>query len=180
MIKLNRTTEYGLMALRHMSRKKNSDPAPDSLGVTSAREISDTCGIPFEITAKTLQRLKDTGLIQSSQGSRGGYTLQRLLREVSLAEFLQLMEGPQAVVACAGVTSPSAPSESCNYEVHCEIRHLMGDLNLRVQKFLGGIPLADLIEDPVRLSFPHASSPAIFAASGCATGTPAVSLTEEP
>ena len=73
MIKLNRTTEYGLMALRHMSRKQASG------GVTSAREVADSYGLPFEITAKTLQRLRDTGLIQSAQGARGGYTLQRSL-----------------------------------------------------------------------------------------------------
>src|SRR5262245_14121899 len=101
MIKLNRTTEYGLMALRHMSRKRSSDPQ----SVTSAREVADSYGLPFEITAKTLQRLKDTGLIHSAQGARGGYTLQRALSDVTLAEFLRLMEGPQAVVACAPVDS---------------------------------------------------------------------------
>src|SRR6187401_1476141 len=119
MIKLNRTTEYGLIALRHMSRKPSS--------ITSAREIADTYGLPFEITAKTLQRLKDTGLIHSAQGARGGYTLQRALADVTLAEFLQLMEGPQSVVACSG---PKAADETeCGFKPKCEISHLMGDLN---------------------------------------------------
>src|SRR6478609_7493907 len=97
MIKLNRTTEYGLMALRHMSRKQLTSTTE----VTSAREVADSYGLPFEITAKTLQRLKDTGLIQSAQGARGGYTLARTLNDVNLAEFLRLMEGSQSVVACA-------------------------------------------------------------------------------
>ena len=79
MIRLNRTTEYGLMALRYISRKQ---------GCTSAREVADTYGLPFEITAKTLLRLKDLGLIQSTQGARGGYTLSRCMKEISLAEFL--------------------------------------------------------------------------------------------
>jgi Rrf2 family protein len=142
MIRLNRTTEYGLMALRHMSRKYSSDPSE----VTSAREIADSYGLPFEITAKTLQRLKDTGLIQSAHGARGGYTLQRSLSEVSLAEFLELMEGPQAVVACAG--SSEHKSTECEYGSHCEIKQLMKQLNTRVFSFLSGIPLADLAEGP--------------------------------
>lgn len=156
MIKLNRTTEYGLMALRHMSRKKESDPSE----VTSAREISDSYGLPFEITAKTLQRLKDTGLIQSAQGARGGYTLQRSLQDVTLAEFLKLMEGPQAVVACLGVGSPATATAAnaekehgpCEYHSKCEIKHLVGDLNDRVLKFLSGIRLAEIAEggDPKR------------------------------
>jgi Rrf2 family protein len=139
MIKLNRTTEYGLMALRHMSQKKSVDSA----GVTSAREIADSYGLPFEITAKTLQRLKDTGLIQSAQGAKGGYTLQRVLRDVSLAEFLSLMEGPQAVVFCA---TPQTSAPACEYHGRCEINQLMNRLNDRVLSFLSGIHLAELAE----------------------------------
>src|SRR5690348_16308203 len=131
------------MALRHMSRKKVTDPTE----VTSAREISDTYGLPFEITAKTLQRLKDTGLIQSAQGARGGYTLQRSLMDVTLAEFLRLMEGPQGVVNCVGHTSISKPQADqplatpCEYGWRCEIKALMTDLNGRLNTFLSGIRL---------------------------------------
>ena len=149
MIKLNRTTEYGLMALRHMSRKR----ASEAFGLTSAREISDLYGLPFEITAKTLQRLKDTGLIQSAQGARGGYTLQRSLNEVNLAEFLEMMEGPQSVVACAGpeaLNKKQAPRSSCEYSTQCEIKSMMNGLNSRVFKFLAGIRLDELAEEDFR------------------------------
>jgi Rrf2 family protein len=146
MIKLNRTTEYGLMALRHMSRKN----ASETKGVTSAREIADSYGLPFEITAKTLQRLKDTGLIQSAHGARGGYTLLRPLREVSLAEFLELMEGPQSVVACAGGSPEqeaiTTHSPGCEYGGRCEIKQVMSRLNSRVFGFLAGIQLAEFVE----------------------------------
>ena len=135
MIKLNRTTEYGLIALRHMSRK------PDA--VISAREVSDHYGFPFEITAKTLQRLRDSGLIQSAQGARGGYTLQKSLNEVTLADFLEIMEGPQAVVACA---STKTETQGCEYHSKCEIRGVMGDLNSRFNQFLSGISLAELTD----------------------------------
>jgi Rrf2 family protein len=154
MIKLNRTTEYGLMALRHMSRKHTSDPTE----VTSAREIADFYGLPFEITAKTLQRLKDTGLIHSAHGARGGYTLQRSLEEVSLAEFLQLMEGPQSLVACVGPNDEPKSSE-CGYGERCEIKHVLNHLNSRVFQFLSEICLAELAGDPSRFSQPVELSP---------------------
>ncbi len=144
MFKLNRTTEYGLMALRHMSRKSMREPGE----VTSAREIADSYGLPFEITAKTLQRLKDTGLIQSAQGAKGGYTLQRALEEITLAEFLDLMEGPQSVVMCA----PAQEQQSaypCEYHPRCEIRAVMGELNGRIHHFFSGIRLADLTQEEI-------------------------------
>lgn len=151
MIKLNRTTEYGLMALRHMSRKRQG--ALSVCEVTSAREIAESYGLPFEITAKTLQRLKDTGLIQSAQGARGGYTLQRSLGDVSLAEFLRLMEGPQAVVACTGGADHKETSKACcEYETKCGIRTVMSDLNARVLEFLSSIQLAEFMETATWIS----------------------------
>ena len=136
MIKLNRTTEYGLIALRHMSKK-----AVDA-HLTSAREVADTYGLPFEITAKTLQRLKDSGLIQSAQGSRGGYQLIRTLDSVSLGEFIGLMEGPAGVVPCVVSTSSDAPP--CEYNHRCGMKDVMGVLNTRVYNFLNSIPLSEL------------------------------------
>ena len=91
MLRLSKKADYALMAMKHLATR------PDAASA-SAREIADSYGLPFEITAKTLQRLKDTGLIQSAHGAKGGYTLQRSLSDVSLAEFLELMEGPQSVV----------------------------------------------------------------------------------
>ncbi len=142
MIKLNRTSEYGLIALRHINRKRVTDPT----GVTSAREIADTYGLPFEITAKTLQRLKDKGLIHSAQGARGGYTLQRLLEEVTLAEFIEMMEGPASIVQCAGAGMDGKSSGSCEYSTRCEIQSLMAQLNQRMIGFLSEIRLAELAQ----------------------------------
>ena len=152
MIRLNRTTEYGLMSLRHMYR------APDAR--VSAREIAGTYGLPFEITAKTLQRLKEHGFIRSEQGAKGGYTLNRALDQVSLAEFLEAMEGPQAVVGCAGDSQKA--SSNCEYDSKCEIKRVMGDLNSRVLKFLNGISVAELVDSKSEAVF--AISPSVLSA----------------
>jgi len=150
MFKINRTTEYGLIALQHMANKALTE-------LTSAREVSDTFGLPFEITAKTLQRLKDSGLIYSAQGARGGYTLKRPLQQVTLAEFLRLMEGPQSVVVCtsSGKTVPVEQAQEtpscdhpCAYSKQCEIKSLMSNLNERVLGFLSSITLAELNATP--------------------------------
>jgi Rrf2 family protein len=139
MIRLNRTTEYGLIALRHMDRKQAQTPAE----LTSAREVADLYHLPYEITAKTLQRLKDTGIIASAQGARGGYALNRRLADVSLAEFLELMEGPQGVVTCA-TPGEKTKHASCEYGGRCGMRSVMGNLNLKVQGFLANIPLSEI------------------------------------
>ena len=132
MLKLNRTTEYGLIALKHMRQKSE---------LTSAREIADTYGLPFEITAKTLQRLRDAGIIQSAQGARGGYSLSRPLVDVNLGDFIHLMEGGAGVVQC--VTDSPA---HCEFNGKCEIKHLMSDLNSRIQNFLSSISVDEMTQ----------------------------------
>jgi Rrf2 family transcriptional regulator, nitric oxide-sensitive transcriptional repressor len=142
MVKLNRTTEYGLIALRYMMEKQSLGDA----SVTSARELSDRYHLPFEITAKTLQRMKESGLIQSAHGARGGYTIARCPSKLNVSEFLELMEGPQAVVSCTGSGPKSDSMKACEYSEKCEMQGVMTDLNSRVIGFLAGIRLTDLAE----------------------------------
>jgi Rrf2 family protein len=146
MVKLNRTTEYALISIRHMAMKlEKNDPS-----MTSAREISDRYQLPFEITAKTLQRMRDTGIIQSEQGARGGYTLKKKPEDLSLAEFLELMEGPQSVVGC---TNPIATANcACEYQIHCDMQDMMKGLNDRVRSFLSGIRLSEFAHSPIGLT----------------------------
>lgn len=145
MVKLNRTTEYGLIALKHMNQKA----LKKDLSVTSAREVSDRYKLPFEITAKTLLRMKDMGLIQSEQGARGGYVLKRDLEGLSLADFLKFMEGPQGVVGCSIETQNAC---ACEYESQCEIKDSMIDLNQKVQNFLSTITLSELMQPNQKIS----------------------------
>lgn len=140
MVKLNRTSEYGLIALRHMFQKQLNEDA----SVTSARDVADAYHLPFEITAKTLQRLKDTGLILSAQGARGGYTLNRNYVNYSFGEFIEMMEGPVAIVSCVQSEEFTTP---CAYVSKCGMTDVMGKINDRVKSFLSTISLKEVLTD---------------------------------
>ena len=157
MIRLNRTTEYGLIALRHIAQKQLLPKSvPGASELSSAREIADTYKLPFEITAKTLQRLKEVGLIESTQGARGGYLLNKNMEGVNLAQFIDWMEGSSAIVSC--VESKESRHSACEYQERCDIQHMMGDLNSKISGFLSSIRLSDFVLKP-------SSSPGVSAAS---------------
>lgn len=139
MLKLNRTTEYGLIALTYIRSKEQG-------ALTSAREIADHFDLPFEILAKTLQRLKEQGIIASTYGTRGGYVLSRDLATLDLAEFLQMMEGPIGVVACQ---TPSTDNKDCGYRGSCNISSTMSLLNHRLYDFLHRISIEELTRSQV-------------------------------
>lgn len=157
MVKLNRTTEYSLLAISYIRGKGNGE-------MSSAREIADRFDLPFEILAKTLQKLKDQGIIASSYGTRGGYILARNLETLNLAEFLKLMEGPIGVVACAHNAKQPAPTldsnqeSSCEYSSHCTIRPMMTALNERVYEFLHQISIDELTRNQSQLGRTHVST----------------------
>ena len=115
-----------MIALNHLSRKSEC---------CSAREISETYGLPFEITAKTLQRLKETGWIKSSPGSRGGYQISFDPTQATLAKFLESFEGYQSVAMCC--------------QPDCDAKPFMIRLNAKLFYFLNGIKMSELLEDPI-------------------------------
>ncbi len=144
MIKFNRATEYGLMALGYIRNKKTPD-------LTSAREISDKLNLPFEILAKTLQKLKDQGVIGSTYGTRGGYKLARELSSLSLLDFLKIMEGSVGVVSCTSETTEANMKKeqpcACEYETKCSIKPAMSVLNTKMYEFMRQISVEELTRE---------------------------------
>lgn len=138
----------------------------DQGAFTSAREIADHFELPFEILAKTLQRLKEQGIIASGYGTRGGYVLARDLRSLNLADFLGMMEGPLAVVQCNHENSKRTDADpvdhaSCAYLGHCNIKTMMNTLNEKVHDFLHRISIEELTRAPSgRSTGPHTAAPA--------------------
>lgn len=150
MLRLNRTTEYGLIALRYMSKKRSELNDSHS----SAREIADVFRLPFEITAKTLQRLKECGLIDSTHGARGGYVLKKPLKEIKLSEFLQVMEGGASLVQCSDHQGKTDSSVPCEYQNLCEIQHAMSGIQARFWQFLSTVHL-----DEFAMTLPNIPKP---------------------
>lgn len=142
MLKLNRTTEYGLIALTYIRSKRDGE-------LTSAREIAYHFDLPFEILAKTLQRLKEQGVISSTYGTRGGYVLSRDLSSLDLAEFLKMMEGPVSVVACQSKEDSKKKDACCGYRGSCNIHGMMSNLNGKLYDFLHQISVEEITRMPV-------------------------------
>src|SRR5688572_2101204 len=95
MLRLSKKADYALMAVRHLALNTGSSS-------TSAREIAEQYDIPIELMAKVLQRLVRAGVLLSTQGTRGGYTLRRPPAQISVADVIQAIDGPFTVTALLG------------------------------------------------------------------------------
>jgi Rrf2 family protein len=143
MLRLSKKADYALMAMKHLAQK---DGAPS----TSAREIAEQYDIPIELMAKVLQRLVRTGLLVSTQGTRGGYTLSRASGTISVADVIQAIDGPFTVTAC------STEKSSCEQYSKCSIRDPLWQIRERIVAALGTVTLAEMAADNVATAAPVA------------------------
>lgn len=91
MLKIAKSVEYALLALRYISRK--SDPS-------SAKEISEKLNIPYDLLAKILQKLCRSEIINSVQGTKGGYLLYKEFSKISLNEIIIALEDRIQLTDC--------------------------------------------------------------------------------
>ena len=136
MLRLSKKADYALIAMKHLAQKSG---APS----TSAREIAEQYDIPIELMAKVLQRLVRTGLLVSTQGTRGGYTLGRPSATISVADVIQAIEGPFTVTAC------STDNSDCEQYGKCSIRDPLWQIRERIVAALGTVTIAEMANDNV-------------------------------
>ena len=85
---LTRRACYSLLAAQHLAEHAGE-------GSFSANDLAEFYGLPHEALAKILQRLAAAGLLLSHHGTKGGYTLVRDPRYISVFDVIKASEGPQ-------------------------------------------------------------------------------------
>jgi Rrf2 family protein len=131
LLRLSKKADYALMAVRHLALKSGPPSA-------SAREIAEQYDIPIELMAKVLQRLVRAGLLISTQGTRGGYTLSRPPVTISVADVIQAIDGPFTVTAC------SSEKNDCEQFSKCSIRDPLWQIRERIAATLGTVTIAEM------------------------------------
>ncbi|OFW04410.1 MAG: hypothetical protein A3I61_11350 [Acidobacteria bacterium RIFCSPLOWO2_02_FULL_68_18] len=134
MLRLSKKADYALMAVTHLAVR--------SLPSTSAREIAEHYDIPLELMAKVLQRLVRTGLLVSSQGTRGGYALGRPASAMTVADVIQAIDGPFTITAC------STAKHDCDQFTKCSIRDPLWQIRERIAAALQTVTIAELAVEP--------------------------------
>jgi len=135
MLRLSKKADYALIAMKHLALRGD-------LGSSSAREIAEQYDIPIELMAKVLQRLVQRGLLASQQGTRGGYQLSRLPRQITVADVIQAIEGPVTVTAC------TTEDGHCEQFTKCNVRDPLWRVRERILQALGECTIAQLALDP--------------------------------
>ena len=128
MLRITKITDYGFILLAHMANQER-----DSLH--NAKDLSATINIPLPTVSKVLKILTQGGILQSHQGSKGGYSLAKPANQISAAEIIEAIEGPVAITDCSG-------AEGC--ERNCMVSPRWQQVNNAVIGALQGLTLSDM------------------------------------
>lgn len=130
--------EYGVHCSLYIALRQR-----EGHSTVSASEIAESQGIALQYTQQILQRLRKGGIIQSTRGPAGGYSLMRPAEETTILNILDAAEGETFRVICEN--KPLSPTR-CHNEVPCYLRDLWYSLREHVDSFLMKHTLSELLE----------------------------------
>ncbi|MGA1375939.1 MAG: SUF system Fe-S cluster assembly regulator, partial [Steroidobacteraceae bacterium] len=130
MIRISRMTDYATVLLAALAR--------DPEACLSAPALAERTRIGMPTVSKVLKILQRGGLVRSTRGLHGGYSLARPAQAISAAAILDVLEGPVAVTDC------SAGRGQCEIETTCGVGQAWQRVNLAIRRSLYDVSLAQL------------------------------------
>ncbi|MFH1578401.1 MAG: Rrf2 family transcriptional regulator [Candidatus Omnitrophota bacterium] len=122
MMKLSTKGRYGARLMLDLALYYGQDPV-------FLKDIARRQEISEKYLSHLVAPLKAAGLINSTRGAHGGYSLARSPRDITLGEIIRAVEGGLSLVEC--VATPNV-CQRVNFCVTRDIWQEMGDKMMRV------------------------------------------------
>jgi Rrf2 family protein len=129
-MKLSRTVSYALRATLELAELDSDSPVPCS-------RLAASGGMPARFLLQVLRSLVARGILRSSRGVDGGYSLRRPPNRISLLELIEAIDGP--------LVPAMAPGDALPDYCRPKIERALADVAERVREELAAITLADLL-----------------------------------
>lgn len=136
MFKISKSVEYSLLAIRYISRNSITD------GNINAKKISAEENIPFELLAKLLQKMAKNGIIQSVQGTKGGY---KLIEDLNKLTLLQLINAIEQNIQLTDCSFEGATKENCGRIEDCCLRNPLTNLQNKINDIMSQTKVSEII-----------------------------------
>src|SRR5512146_1111192 len=92
-MQLTREGDYGIRSVLYLARQPFKK-------ISFVTEISEEYKIPRSFLAKILQKLVKAKIVRSYRGVKGGFSLAKQARDITLLEVLEAIEGKICINVC--------------------------------------------------------------------------------
>ncbi len=131
---MTRASEYALLSLVTLATA--TEPM-------DSETLAHDLGISKSFLAKILQSLAREGILKSYKGVKGGFVLIQPKEEITILSIMQAAEGKAPAVFDCSPGVGNCPAEK---EESCHIWPFINNLQGRIDDFLAGITLADILK----------------------------------
>jgi Rrf2 family iron-sulfur cluster assembly transcriptional regulator len=131
-MRLTTKGRYAVTAMLDLAIRHNNGPI-------SLAEISERQGISLSYLEQLFTKLRRSGLVKSTRGPGGGYSLSRASDEITVAEVITAVDEKVDTTRCGGLGN-------CQDHEPCLTHDLWTDLSQQIYQFLSSISLGQLVE----------------------------------
>jgi Rrf2 family protein len=132
-MKLSRTVAYAVQATLQLARSESAEPVPCS-------RLAAAGQMPERFLLQILRNLVTHGILRSTRGVDGGYSLVRPAEEISLLEVIEAIEGPFDAAPELGEGLPITSQE--------KLRTAIDQVTEVTRQQLEAIKLSQLLQPP--------------------------------
>lgn len=86
-MRISRSTGYALLAMGYIARHSDQK-------IIMSQNISKEYDIPLEYLLKILQQLVRADVLRSKRGPRGGFSLAKPTKKITMLEIIEAVDGP--------------------------------------------------------------------------------------
>ena len=130
-MQITRQADYAVRAVLYLARLDVSERAATNI-------VAKEQNIPPSFLAKIISQLSIAGLLHTSRGVRGGVTLAREPKDITLLEVVEAIDGPIELNECVG------RGKKCSFGNECPLRSVWCDVQDELVKRLRATNFADL------------------------------------
>lgn len=132
-MKLTTKGRFAVIALLDIAMNRNNDSTPVTLS-----HISERQNISLSYLEQLFVKLRKHKIVASYKGPGGGYTLNKNLNDLNVAQIIKAVDDNMDARVCQG-------SQNCNKNKKCLTHDLWNDLTNHVYKYLSNVTLGSLI-----------------------------------
>ncbi len=105
-MQVTREEDYGIRSVLYLARQPFKK-------ISFITEISEYSKIPRSFLAKILQKLVKAKIVRSYRGVKGGFSLAKQAREITVLDVLEAIEGKLALNICTIDKKKCSASKQC-------------------------------------------------------------------
>ena len=130
-MQVTREGDYGIRSVLYLARQPFKK-------VSFVNEISEDYKIPRSFLAKILQKLVKAKIVRSYRGVKGGFSLAKQARDITVLDVLEAIQGKLALNICI------TDKKKCSFSRQCPTHYLWINVQSKMSDMLKTTNFEDL------------------------------------